>query len=107
MSNIGVIDLPEEMRHYVKDVVFILGRPKIRPGAVGCVSYGGRLNLNFARRIVEADFEDRFVASMHELGIDVRVRSYRICSNTPKSRMIPQVAPRWARMHLLRRLLLI
>lgn len=107
MSNIGVIDLPEEMRHYVKDVDFILGRPKIRPGAVGCVSYGGRLNLNFARRIVEADFEDRFVASMHELGIDVSVRSYRICSNTPKSRLIPQVAPRWARMHLLRRLLLI
>lgn len=107
MSNIGVIDLPEEMRHYVKDVDFILGSPKIRPGAVGCVSYEGRLNLNFARRIVEADFEDRFVASMHELGIDVSVRSYRICSNTPKSRKIPQVAPRWARMHLLRRLLLI
>lgn len=107
MSNLGNIDLPEEMRCYVKDVDFILGRPKIRPGAVGCVSYGGRLNLNFARRIVEADFEDRFVATMQELGIEVSARSYRICSDASKGKMLPQISPRWARMHLLRRLLII
>ena len=107
MSNIGIIDLPEEMRRYVKDVDFILGRPKIRPGAVGCVSYGGRLNLNFARRIVESDFEDRFVATMRELGIEAGVRTYQIRSGSSERQLIPSPAPRWARMHLLRRLLLI
>ena len=107
MSNIGIIDLPEEMRRYVKDVDFILGRPKIRPGAVGCVSYGGRLNLNFARRIVEADFEARFIATMRELGIEAEVRDYQIRSGASTTPVPPTSAPRWARMHLLRRLLLI
>ena len=107
MSNIGAIELPETMRRYVKDIDFVLGRPVIRPGAVGCVSYGGMLNLNFSRRYVESDFEEHFVAIARELGLDTEVRSRRITSKDASGEPLAQTAPRWARMHLLRRLLIV
>ncbi len=107
MSNIGAIELPEEMQRYVKDIDFILGRPVIRPGAVGCVSYGGMLNLNFSRRFAETDFEEHFVAIVRELGLDAEVRSRRLAPGKASGEPLSQTAPRWARMHLLRRLLLI
>ncbi|MBQ7195000.1 MAG: hypothetical protein IJS07_05150 [Bacteroidales bacterium] len=107
LSNIGVINIPETMREHVRDIDFILGRSKKRPGACACVSYGDRLNLNFSRRIAERDFEDRFLATLAELGIDAEVRDYRPSEEYATRRAPLSISRRWARMRFLHRLLLI
>ena len=68
-SNMGNIELPEGMREHVKDIHFILGRTRKRSGSCACVSYGGRLNLDFSRKIAEDDFERTFVKNLKALGI--------------------------------------
>lgn len=68
-SNLGNIELPEGMAEHVRDIHFILGRTRKRSGSCACVSYGGKLNLDFSRKIVEDDFERIFVRKMRELGI--------------------------------------
>lgn len=68
-SNLGNIELPEGMAEHVQDIHFILGRTRKRSGSSACVSYGGRLNIDFSRKIAEDDFERVFVRKLRELGI--------------------------------------
>lgn len=68
-SNLGAIELPEGMAEHVKDIHFILGRTRKRSGSCACVGYGGRLNLDFSRKIAEDDFERVFVRNLRSLGI--------------------------------------
>ena len=68
-SNLGNIELPEGVREHVKDIHFILGRTRKRSGSCACVSYGGKLNLDFSRKIAEDDFERIFVRNLRSLGI--------------------------------------
>ena len=68
-SNLGNLELPEGMAEHVKDIHFILGRTRKRSGSSACVSYGGRLNIDFSRKIREDDFERIFVRKLRELGI--------------------------------------
>ena len=109
LSNIGNISLPEPMRPHVRDIDFILGRSVKRSGACACLSYGGRLNLNFSRRIAEHDFEDRFIENMRSLGLDSCVKSYRPSEEycIPKPNAFNAQRRQLAKMHLLRRLLLV
>lgn len=68
-SNLGRIDLPAEMTEYVRDIHFILGRTRQRFGSCACVSYGGRLNLDFSRKIAGDEFERVFVKNLRGLGV--------------------------------------
>ena len=68
-SNLGNINLPEGMAEHVQDIHFILGRTRKRSGSAACVSYGGKLNIDFSRKIAEDDFERVFVRKLKELGI--------------------------------------
>ena len=68
-SNLGNIELPEGMAEHVEDIHFILGRTRKRSGSSACVSYGGKLNIDFSRKIAEDDFERVFVRKLRELGI--------------------------------------
>lgn len=68
-SNLGRIELPEEMREYVSDIHFILGRTRQRFGSCACASYGGRLNLDFSRKIAGDEFERVFVDNLRGLGV--------------------------------------
>lgn len=107
LSNLGEIDLPEEMRRHVRDIDFILGRTQQKSGSCACVSYGNHLNLNFSRKIVEHGFEDCFIRNLKELGIEAEVESStpsEKASSRTKAQSIPM---RWARVQMLRTLLLI
>ena len=73
-SNLGNIELPEGVREHVKDIHFILGRTRKRSGSCACVSYGGKLNLNFSRKIAEDDLERIFVRNLRALGIWAQVQ---------------------------------
>ena len=106
LSNLGQISLPEEMRRHVRDIDFILGRPQKKSGACACVGYGNRLNLNFSRKIVEHGFEDAFVRNLRALGIDATVET-STPSEKAGARKAPSIPMRWAKVGMLRTLLLI
>ena len=105
-SNLGEISLPEGMSGHVRDIDFILGRPQQKSGACACVSYGNRLNLNFSRKIVEHGFEDAFVRNLQAMGIEAGVE-YSTPSEKAGARKAPSIPMRWAKVGVLRTLLLI
>ena len=69
LSNIGVLNVPEEMKAYVTDVDFILGRQRGNSGAFSCLSYNGKLYLHMTRKIASDRFETAFLKQMSALGL--------------------------------------
>lgn len=74
-SNIGEITLPKEMELYVKDMVFIIGRSRNKPGSCGCISCKGKLYITFSRKIKETEFERLFFTKLIEMNIPVTIES--------------------------------
>ena len=72
-SNIGNVELPEGVAAHVRDINFVLGRTRGRSGSCAGVSFGGRMYLNFTRKIVQDDFERIFTRKLRELGIWSRI----------------------------------
>lgn len=107
LSNLGGISLPEEMRRHVRDLDFILGRTQKKSGSCACVSYGNRMNLNFSRKIVEHGFEDAFIRNLRMMGIDAEVKSSTPSEKKSSKEKAPSIPMRWARVQMLRTLLLI
>ncbi len=68
-SNIGNVELPEEVAAHIRDIGFVLGRTRSRSGSCAAVSFGGRMNLNFTRKIAQDDFERIFVRRLRETGV--------------------------------------
>lgn len=75
LSNLGKVNLPEEMQPFVEEMDFILGRQRGNAGAATCIGYGDKLFFNISRKIVENDFESYFVSQLAELGISVTGRN--------------------------------
>lgn len=75
LSNLGVIDIPGEMSNYVKELGFMIGRARGKPGSCGCVSYKNNLFISFSRKIKEAEFERLFFTKLVEMGIPVTIES--------------------------------
>lgn len=86
LSNMGVIELPQSMKPFVKDLDFQLGRQITNFGACGCVSCNGRTNINISRKIVETEFEQNFLATLESLGVTVlsRTRTHAASTNSGK-----------------------
>ena len=74
-SNLGVMDVPGEMSNYVKELGFMIGRSRGKPGSCGCVSYKNNLYISFSRKIEESEFERLFFAKLIEIGIPVTIES--------------------------------
>ena len=75
LSNLGIIDIPEEMSFYIKELGFIIGKARGKPGSCGCVSYKNNLYISFSRKIKEAEFERLFFTKLVEIGIPVTIES--------------------------------
>ena len=60
LSNLGLVQLPQSMRPYVKEMDFVLGRQRGNSGAASCVGYDGKLFLHFSRKITGDEFERCF-----------------------------------------------
>ena len=107
LSNLGEISLPQEMRFHVRDIDFILGRTQKKSGSCACVSYNGRLNLHFSRKIVEHGFENAFVHNLRLMGIDAQTEHSTPSEKTRDMSRTPSIPMRWAKVGMLRTLLLI
>lgn len=75
MSNLGVVQLPEAMKPYVRRMDFILGTQAAAPYNCGVLSYGDTLYINFIRNIRQPELERHFHAVLRDLGIPVTVES--------------------------------
>lgn len=69
LSNMGRLNVPDQMLPYITDVDFILGRQRGNSGAFSCVSYNGRLYLHMTRKIAQDSFEQAFLQQLSALGL--------------------------------------
>lgn len=75
MSNLGMINVPEEMSKYIEDLGFIIGRSRFKPGSGSCIGYNNNLYITFSRKIKETEFEKKFFRNLIEKGIPVEIES--------------------------------
>lgn len=75
MSNLGLVQVPEAMRPFVRRFDFILGVQAAAPYNCGVVSYGDTVYVNFIRNIRDAELERHFHAILRDMGIPVTVES--------------------------------
>ncbi|MBP3634049.1 MAG: alcohol acetyltransferase [Oscillospiraceae bacterium] len=75
LSNLGMVQLPEEMAQFVDRVDFILSPQAHAPHNCGVISYGDTVNINFIRNIEESELELSFFRALQEQGITATVQS--------------------------------
>jgi NRPS condensation-like uncharacterized protein len=79
LSNLGQVQLPEEMAPYVQRLDFILGPQASAPHNCGVISWGGKLYMNMIRNIREPELEACLCRVLREMDLEVTVQS-----NAPK-----------------------
>ncbi|MBS6395669.1 MAG: alcohol acetyltransferase [Clostridiales bacterium] len=84
LTNLGVVDAPEEMREYIERFDVLMGQPFSARTNCAIASYGNTLSISFASSIVEADVERLFFRRLVSDGIHVKIetnrnREERIC----------------------------
>ena len=75
LSNLGMVQLPEEMRPYVRRFDFILGVQASAPYNCGVLAYDNTIYVNFIRNICESPLERHFYEVLRELGLPVTAES--------------------------------
>ena len=75
ISNLGVVNLPEQMKKYVRRMDFVLGMQAETHNNCGVISYGGKIFINFARNITESTLERLFFTRLVKMGIHVKIES--------------------------------
>lgn len=75
LSNLGLVQLPQNMRPFIQRFDFILGVQAAAPYNCGVVSYGDTIYVNFIRNIREAELEQHFYRVLRDMGVPVTVES--------------------------------
>lgn len=75
ITNLGVVEVDEAMKQYIRRIEFMLGRAHGKRTSCACVSYNGNTLITFTRTIVEADIERYFFRQLVEMGIPVAIES--------------------------------
>ena len=79
LSNLGVVELPDELIEYVKRLDFLLGQPFTLLPVCACLSYNGSTILNFSRTYAEPHVEREFFTLLVKHGIPVYIESNGRC----------------------------
>lgn len=74
-SNLGKVELPEEMKPFVKRMDFILGVQAAAPYNCGALTFGDTLYINFIRNIEDPELERHFFSVLKENGVSATVES--------------------------------
>lgn len=75
MSNLGKVDIPDEMKPFVERFDFILGVQATAPNNSAVVSYGDYVYFNFIRNTTESELEMSFHRVLQKRGIKDEVES--------------------------------
>lgn len=76
-SNLGAVEVPQELRRYVRQLDFTLGPSKKNRCMCTCASYAGNTRFVFTRTLEGADIEREFFCTLVKLGIPVKIESNR------------------------------
>ena len=74
-SNLGKLELPEEMKPYISDIGIVPVVGADTPYAAGVISYGETLQIPFIRKLKEAELERHFYAALREEGLSPLLES--------------------------------
>ena len=77
ISNLGAVEIPDEMEPFVTRFDFILGEQALCTNACSVLSYNGKLNISFLRTIKESEVEKEFFSFLRRLGLNIKVESNR------------------------------
>ena len=75
ISNLGLVEIPDEMKPFVNRFDFILGEQALCCNACSVVSYNGDLNISFLRTVKESEVEREFFCFLRKLGVNIKVES--------------------------------
>ena len=75
LSNLGSVQLPEEMAPFVERVEFVLGPQAAAPYNASVTSWNGKTFLNIVRNTVEPRLEEKVFTSLVRLGFHVSIES--------------------------------
>ena len=75
MSNLGQVNVPEEMKNYVNRMDFILSAQATAPQNCSALSFGDTLYINFTRNIREPELEAHFFRVLRDLGLGAEVQT--------------------------------
>ena len=75
MSNLGVVNMPEELKKYVTRLDFIIGPLPETPYNCAIVTYGGQVNISIVRNVRKPELELAFYEQLRDLGVHVKVES--------------------------------
>lgn len=76
-TNLGIIDVPVEMRKHTRRFILMPGPGKLNGTRVGAVSYMNTMALTFANIYRESDIEREFFTRLVKMGIPVKIESNR------------------------------
>ncbi len=75
MSNLGVVQVPQAMRPYIRRMDFIIGVQAKAPHNCGIITWGDTVYINMIRNIREPELERHFYEVLHWLGLPVKAES--------------------------------
>lgn len=77
LSNLGNVEIPSNMKKYVTDMNFILGKSRGKATATTMIGYNNKLYITFSRTIKEAELERLFFTTLSKMGLDILIESNR------------------------------
>jgi NRPS condensation-like uncharacterized protein len=75
ITNLGLIEVPIEMKPYIERFDFLLGASRYNKVNCAVASFGDNMSLNFTRTIKESDIEREFFTFLVKRGIHVKIES--------------------------------
>lgn len=75
MSNLGKLELPEELSNKIERGDFILGKQAAIPHSCGIMCVGDTVYINFTRTIKEPKLERAFNKALKDIGIEAEIES--------------------------------
>lgn len=75
LSNLGVVDLPDEFNQYIDKFIFTIGTSNTSKAAVSLISYNNKLCISFSKSIVENDHERLFFQTLAKNGVNIQIDS--------------------------------
>ncbi|MEX1377130.1 MAG: hypothetical protein AB1Z23_06570 [Eubacteriales bacterium] len=75
LSNIGVLDLPENMKEHIDYADFVLGPTTHNKSSGAMISFGNKAAITFGRSIKSAFIAEHVFTRLVELGVEVTIKS--------------------------------
>ncbi len=76
-SNLGNVEIPSNLKKYITDMNFLLGKSRNKSHSVTAIGYNNKLYITFTRQIKEPELERLFFKNLVDNNIDVYIESNR------------------------------